>query len=341
MYYTRIDGLRALAVGAVMASHYLPEEYLLGVPWGSFGVHLFFVISGFLITGILNRSSINGTTTTLKAFLFRRLLRIFPLYYFCLTFITAMGWANMGSDAWWHWTYLSNWFFLSEGYWVEGHPAHFWSLAVEEQFYLFWPLLFLVMRKKSAFGAGVLLIAISMVYRLDLFGSGVLEDRLWNISTPACLGSLGLGACLSVVIHKFKTRLIGQIWLTSFLLLLSIHASAYFCRVPSELRHQSFVVFSTLLVWFVCRAKRTWLDRFFDNRIVRYLGSISYGLYIWHNFMGTPWYGIAEYFSFPDSLTYGIPGIVGKTILTVLFASATWYGFEKPLLRYKIRFQYA
>ena len=323
-----------------MASHYLPEEYLMGISWGSYGVHLFFVISGFLITGILHRSSIDGTVKTLRAFLYRRVLRIFPLYYFCLAFITMMGWAKMGGDAWWHWTYLSNWFFWSEGTWVEGHPAHFWSLAVEEQFYLFWPLLFLMVRRKSALGAGALLVGISLVYRFDLMGTGSIESHLGNITTIACIGSLGLGACLSVVIDKFKTTSIGKLWLVSLLLLLLTHVCALFYQISSEWIHQCYLGFCALLIWFVCRAERTWVDWFFENRLVRFLGTISYGLYIWHNFMGSPWYGIADYFSFPDGITYGIPGILGKSMLTVLFASATWYGFEKPLLRYKSRFNY-
>ena len=314
---------------------------MLGISWGSYGVHLFFVISGFLITGILHRSPMDGTVKTLKAFLFRRVLRIFPLYYFCLAFVTMMGWAKMGGDAWWHWTYLSNWFFWSEGTWVEGHPAHFWSLAVEEQFYLFWPLFFLIVRRKSALSAGLLLVVISFVYRLDLIGIGSVESHLWNISTIACMGSLGLGACLSILVDNFKTKTIGRMWLISLTLLVVTHVCALFYQIPSEWVHQCFVGFCTLLIWFVCRAEKTWLDWFFENRLVRFLGTISYGLYIWHNFMGTPWYGIADYFSFPDSITYGIPGILGKSMLTVLFASATWYGFEKPLLRYKSRFKYA
>ena len=83
------------------------------------------------------------------------------------------------------------------------------------------------------------------------------------------------------------------------------------------------------------------LDGFFLHPVVRYLGMISYGLYVWHNFMGIPWHAMASYMEFPEWLEYRFGAILGKSILTVAFATVTWYGLEKPLLRLKRRFEYA
>ena len=163
---------------------------------------------------------------------------------------------------------------------------------------------------------------------------------MWDFLTPACLEPLGLGAILAHQWKKRSPKFLGRSFLVVSLILLSSIVLNYIGFLSSECRYHVFAVWCMTLIWFICRANRTILDWFLLHPVIRYLGTISYGLYIWHNFMGYPWYGIADYFSFPDGVTYGIPGILGKSMLTVLFASATWYGFEKPLLKYKSRFNY-
>lgn len=336
-YFNRIDGLRAIAVGAVMLSHYVPFQYQLGIPWGGFGVNLFFVISGFLITRILRTARQQPLAKGLLIFYWRRFLRIFPLYYFCLLWISVLGWGGMdfSANSLWHWAYASNWKFWLDGQWG-GVISHFWSLAVEEQFYLIWPLLFLSTgNERTGFRFAISLVVIGLSYRVFAFSTSLGDTRMWDLLTPACLEPLGLGAILA---HQWKSRspkFLGRSFsVVSFTLLLSIGLTHIEILSP-EWRYHMFVVWCVLLIWFVCRANWTILDWFILHPVIRYIGMISYGLYVWHNFMGVPWYGIADYLSFPDGITYGIPGILGKSMLTVLFATATWYGFEKPLLRYK------
>src|SRR5882757_1220817 len=133
-YLCQLDGLRALSVAAVAWSHWraswLPKTY---IPWGELGVATFFVISGFLITGILLDHRTDGSRPlVLRQFYARRFLRIFPLFYAAL--IVALLLRADGMSETWHWhaSYLSNIYFYLLGW--HGQMSHFWSLAVEEQF---------------------------------------------------------------------------------------------------------------------------------------------------------------------------------------------------------------
>ena len=323
-----------------MMSHYLPHEYLLGIPWGSFGVNIFFVISGFLITGILGKATQFRTAQVLRAFYFRRFLRIFPLYYFCLIVASIFGWIGNDGATSWHWLYLSNWYFWSQGAWG-GPVSHFWSLAVEEQFYLFWPLAFLGFGERiKAVHISFALLAIGFLFRvfcvIPLFDAGL----LWYITTPACLEALGMGALLSCFWQRGTQAQIGMaLAVTTGLLFTQMFLLNWGIGL-SEFRYQLFLLWSVTLIWYLCRIKVSHCDWFFFSPVVRYLGQISYGLYIWHNFMNAPWYGMAEVLEFPDWLTFGLGAVIGKSILTVIFATATWYGFEKPLLKLKSRFRY-
>ena len=338
-YFSRIDGLRALAVGAVMMSHYLPHEYLFGIPLGSFGVNLFFVISGFLITGILSAAREFQTASVLRAFYFRRFLRIFPLYYFCLIVSSASGWIDSEGDIIWHWLYASNWMFWSQGAW--GDAAHFWSLAVEEQFYLFWPLVFLALGKRmKAVWISVALLSAGFIYRIFCSIPEVEAGYLWDITTPACFEALGMGALLSCIWQRGNQGEIGAALAVTSGVLCTQMLLLNWGIGGAELRYQLFLLWSLTLIWYLCRIEVSKCDWFFFSPVVRYLGQISYGLYIWHNFMNAPWYGMADILKFPDWLTWGLGAVIGKSILTVIFATGTWYGFEKPLLKLKSKFSY-
>jgi peptidoglycan/LPS O-acetylase OafA/YrhL len=137
--FTQLDSLRAFAVFAVIVSHTGPrvlEPYALGMR----GVQLFFVLSGFLITGILlaGRHATASRPDTLRAFYCRRFLRIFPAYYSVLLITLIIGIPQVRQGIGWHLAYLSNVRAARLGSW-EGPVSHLWSLSVEEQFYLVWP----------------------------------------------------------------------------------------------------------------------------------------------------------------------------------------------------------
>ncbi len=148
----QLDTLRAFAVTAVLIRHFWPELQP-GLDLGARGVHLFFVLSGFLITGILLRSralvedSGRGTGLAIRRFYIRRFLRIFPIYYLVLAVTWALGFPDVRSGIVWHLAYGSNILFAIENQWPPT-TAHLWSLSVEEQFYLIWPLLMLLVPRR-------------------------------------------------------------------------------------------------------------------------------------------------------------------------------------------------
>ncbi len=136
----QLDGLRALAVAGVLFSHAGPAIFKDAINTGPLGVKLFFVLSGFLITGILLRARpewqqarYGGAEAepgvALRAFYARRFLRIFPLYYAVLFAITLLGLPEARETFWWNLFYSSNWYYAIYGEW-RGAVSHFWSLAV-------------------------------------------------------------------------------------------------------------------------------------------------------------------------------------------------------------------
>ncbi len=227
----QLDGLRALAVIAVLWSHSVPDAYVyfLNTHVGYAGVQLFFVLSGFLISGILLDISKPGSSNQekrfgLRQFYIRRFLRIFPLYYMVLLLAVLFNVPPL-HDSWpWHAAYLSNFYYWGVGS-VQGYGVHFWSLSVEEQFYLLWPIIILFMPKKLRLASILILVCAAPMLRLTMdLGNWGRNPNLASWLMPANLDCLGLGALLAYTDrHPFigpsrlaKTLLV--IGLTFFLL---------------------------------------------------------------------------------------------------------------------------
>lgn len=212
-YMPALDGLRGLAILVVMAHNAqlieapemhgatLAAQYLLNIGW--VGVQLFFVLSGFLITGILLDTM--GKPKALSNFVVRRALRIFPLYYTALALIfVALPLLGMQPGIYqaeapyqgWLWAYLVNWT-APLGYGPDALP-HFWSLAVEEQFYLFWPLLVFALKGPAKVAWACLIVAVlSLVSRAWLLHSGSVPTEAvysWTICRIDALALGGLAA---------------------------------------------------------------------------------------------------------------------------------------------------
>src|SRR5262245_19521999 len=196
----QLDGLRAIAVFAVMLHHFLPLAHFPlreFVDLGMLGVRLFFVLSGFLITGILLtcRQAIDLKAETpsfaLRHFFIRRFLRIFPVYYATLTMVAALNVPYVRDTLLWHLSYLSNVRFATISS-FEGSLGHLWSLAVEEQFYLIWPWLIIFAPRKYVHGLILLTVAAAPVFRLLVYLSTG-NELATGILLFGCMDSLGLG----------------------------------------------------------------------------------------------------------------------------------------------------
>jgi peptidoglycan/LPS O-acetylase OafA/YrhL len=207
-----LDGIRGLAILMVMLYHLtLPPAAALDRVWagiasfGWAGVDLFFVLSGFLITGILFDAK--GGKHYFRNFYARRTLRIFPLYYAVmmvllvivprLPFAHAARYAAASGDQIWYWTYLSNFALGWRHEWNLGSLDLAWSLAIEEQFYLLWPAVVFLLGRRALIGicGAVIVAALAARTALTLWGAHPIPI---HVLTPCRMDSLALGALVAL-----------------------------------------------------------------------------------------------------------------------------------------------
>ena len=341
-YMPQLDALRAMAVLAVMAHHflpvyrYIPEDYLT---LGLLAVRLFFVLSGFLITGILLRARSERPGLALKSFYFRRVLRIFPIYYLTLLICFALNIASMRQGAFWHLTYLSNYVAPFHPEWM-GPAGHFWSLAVEEQFYFVWPFLMIFLPTRHLVKAILLTIGVAILFRVLAVYVFDLPLLAVGIFTFGTFESLGSGALLAMFHHDMRLRPYLQRFTRACLLvgssLLVILTALYVLKIGSRIITILVCLgISLLFVVLIDKASRGFKGKakaVLECAPVLYVGRISYGLYVYHNFM----LAVVVYFYY----FYGVAPnyrlvAVFATILTFLAAVVSWHLVERPLIKLK------
>lgn len=329
-----LDGLRAVAVGVVMLSH----DGISAVP-GDLGVTAFFVLSGFLITWLLLKERERTGGVSLRAFYLRRALRIFPAY---LAFIGL----SIGMDAflgtpWAHsrilaaLTYTINYQNAFNGH--TGPAAHAWSLAVEEQFYLLWPLLMVLLGpvKRARVGLVALIIAVCAWRSFLFLGMGAPDSYVYN-AFDTRFDSLAIGCLLAMVAaspgflraaHAVARRawyplpVVAAIYVSRELIGSNWHYSAGF-TVDSLL----VAVLITQLLQLSSTRGWSWLN----SRFAVWMGALSYPLYLWH----------AWGLSAADNITGTealLPNLVVGVILSFILASCSYYGIEKYFLGIKDR----
>ena len=291
-----VEGLRAVAVVLVVVSH------VLGVPEGGYvGVDVFFVISGFLITGLLLREHERSGRISLRDFYARRVRRLLPAAVLVLAvtnvaaylLFTADRAGQALRDSLWSLGFLANVRFSQVGtdYFDDTRPAspvqHYWSLAVEEQFYVVWPLLLIgALWLAARRGAGaVLLVATAASFAWSVHAVGD-DSTAAYFSTPARAWELGVGALIAVgaqagLIQRLPLRVaIGLGWLGLYGIVLS--ALLLTERTPFPGTAAVLPVLSTALVLQAGEAGAADRNPVLVNPVSRYLGRISYSLYLWH-----------------------------------------------------------
>ena len=169
-YYPQIDTLRFFAVCMVSISHWMPNSWVEDSQISRIGVEIFFVISGFLITRILlnNNNKQGNIIGKLKTFIIRRALRIFPAYYFVVFLSYVFNSGHFKTAIWWNLAYGSNLYILKLDEFT-GIMSHFWSLSVEEHFYLIWPIFIIALSRKQTIIPIILAILIGIISRYYFF----------------------------------------------------------------------------------------------------------------------------------------------------------------------------
>ena len=353
-----LDGVRGIAIVLVLLSHFMLRDYFMNerhyfmTQFGWIGVDLFFVLSGFLITGILLDSRQNEHYW--RNFYRRRVLRIFPLYYFVviITWLTVLfiekapdrlqGYDSFG----WFFTFTPNIAMgLKNNYLYHSHIFnlnHLWSLAIEEQFYLFWPLIvrYLPMRWLAI----LCLVLISMGTGLRHFTDHLvgMDLSISSYTFPFCrMDGLAAGSFLAAALRLGWLQNIPSKWWLARILFVStgiLIMGNFINGTKQTLYTLSALFFSALLFLTLNPDARAIARRVCENRFLRHLGKYSYGLYVFHHMFEYFW---RNWFGKP-LLESNLHPVIGQTLFilaafggTYILARISWILIEEPFLRLK------
>lgn len=263
-----LDGIRGLAILAVLFHQLIIDRatssselarFMVPVQAGWVGVELFFVLSGFLITGILLDT--RAADNRWSSFFMRRCLRIFPPYYFVLAvlfwvvprvFVLPHSLLMQFQHQSWYWLYIANWAVIWGN--TISPLAPYWSLSVEEQFYLVWPLLVFTIEQRNLIRGCILAACTALTLRIGLVFAHVNPEIVYE-GTFTRMDALTVGALTAIVVrrHDFLARILPQlprfVAVTSVAVLAVALVSGGFARtnrVTLTLGH------SVLIPWFAC-----------------------------------------------------------------------------------------
>ncbi len=367
-----LDGIRAFAVLIVCCVHFfqvdeasLYENYkFLGIVLfkisqiGLKGVELFFLLSGFLITGILieSKNSLNFFTS----FYARRFVRIFPLYYFVLTVcffvlprlvnIDESGEAIIFNQIW-LWSYFSNMsVYFGFGAWDKSlsFPSfgHFWSLSVEEHFYVFWPFLIYFSSIKWLPRLMWLIVCFSSFSVLFVY---FIQDMtsILNWSTIRCAGILSLGGLIawyknnSHVWERIKNLSSTMIIPAGIIFFLVNFIPRHYDILHVSTHFASIIFFASLLILALNDNKI--INNVFNHDWLFFIGRISYGIYVYHGLL-RPYFKTYIYenliITFKTGIILSFAYTIICTILSVFIAYFSWILIENPFLKLKKYFNY-
>jgi peptidoglycan/LPS O-acetylase OafA/YrhL len=364
-YFHRLDALRFVCFFLVFGYHsfYTQDPEISGHPAylfvkkgvfgnGNLGVNFFFVLSGFLITYLLAIEKKQLNTLRIGAFYMRRILRIWPLFFFCVAFgflvfpllKTWFGLASQETAHWWSFAlFVNNFDMLWHGAPDSSVLSVLWSIAVEEQFYLIWPLLLLLIPQKKWDLLFIAVVACSCAFRY--FVPGYETEEMHTLS---CMGDFAIGALAShaLVKHTFDNYFSEARIVMPLLLFLSITVVVLFRF--ELLRQTTFsIVFERVVIgvlaaaWILhfCFANQ-YLFRWADIPILQRLGRISYGLYCLHFIGILITLQLTNYFSFNTALWHVLlVEFVLSFAVTWVLAELSYFFLEKPFLLLKNKFK--
>ncbi len=326
------------------------------IPLGPIGVDIFFTLSGFLITLILlegwvtsGKSDISKTLI-LKNFYARRVLRIFPIYYLTviLIFVFKIYFnqyrrIDIPPNIWTFLTYTQNFYIFKTQ--AGGILAHLWSLAVEEQFYLIWPFIILFTKRKY------LLLVIILFILIGVTSQYIMRNELlYNMLTFTCFDSFGLGGILAWQI-TYKSDALNKFFLA--LSILSIASIAfiflvflYSLKIPIRTETSIISLWAIAYIYMNSEKNSMKLGWLLNNRVLVFLGKISYGLYIYHyiipQLLNDTFLNIYLNPHLPDFLfkrNWDTLYFIENIILLIVIAWLSYVLVEKPFLRLKKYFE--
>ncbi len=370
-----LDGLRGLAILMVMCFHFVWAKPPQGLPakilvfigsFGWIGVDLFFVLSGFLITGILLDTKSDGSY--FRKFYARRILRIFPLYY-GVVIVTMLilphfiaydtpGLQRTLKLQGWLWIMSYNLSVAAEhGKWLIGSDwlglGMLWSLAVEEHFYLFWPWVVFVTSRSRLLWIALGIVVAAPILRLVMIATGVPSGTIYSL-TICRIDPLAMGAFLAIAVREpaLLKRIAQPMRFSAVLALiivLTITAHAkWFAYDGYNVQRFGYsaltVVFGALLLEAVTAPASSRLRGVLKWRWLVFFGKYSFGAYIFHELLRSTmekWFPIYEFQRVTGSeVAAYLLHALGATVATFILAVLSFELFEKRFLAFKRYFEY-
>jgi peptidoglycan/LPS O-acetylase OafA/YrhL len=354
VYYPTLNIARGFAISIVLLYHLFWYSSFFRFGW--IGVDLFFVLSGYLITDILLRTRENKFY--FSDFYIKRILRILPLYYLTLLIFFTLSpifFLNKSLDSTftyysqnqsWFWLFMQNWLMIFKGSPPEPYLTHLWSLAIEEQFYIIWPIIILIINKiktlKKIIGV---LIGLAILFRVCIWMINPHAVEAYYYNTFTRMDNLLIGSLISIQLWQEKVipKSIIKLIFSSFFTLIICSVSIY-----GNVKQDNFLFptigYSITAAFFGCiiyllitneSKLNFWIKNLY---ILNYLGKISYGLYVFH----LPVYLVIAYLLSHYSITF-LPLILKSSLsisilsllATFVLSLASFYLLEKPVLDLK------
>jgi peptidoglycan/LPS O-acetylase OafA/YrhL len=358
---SQLDGVRGIAILLVLVCHYFtsqivcqPKSFLsycrhaTMLTWS--GVDLFFVLSGFLIGGILldHRNSSNY----FRVFYLRRVCRIFPLYFFVVALFFALSVTSIATSPSFQWlfhascplwsyaTFTQNICMSIRGGWGPCWLDVTWSLAIEEQFYLFVPLLIYFLRRRILLSVLILVILAAPILRCAFPGFAV------SLNTPWQADSLLSGVALAVLVrwHPFVTTVQQHRRLLLSLFVAMLAGAAVMTLRPAPFgafNHSWFAGLFTVFILIAFVGSEPRLGSFLRSSVLVWFGQISYGIYLFHQPVIGLLQGVWQHGK-PQIRTLSDAGITILALcISIFLATISYHFFEKPILRFGHRFLYS
>jgi peptidoglycan/LPS O-acetylase OafA/YrhL len=351
-YFPCFDGLRACAVLWVLIRH-APH---LGIPWldawgdnGDLGVDMFFVISGFLITTLILREEPAPVGSRLKRFYMRRSLRIFPVYYLAIAiyWLAARVGAPQRLETYQEFVpsllvYLSDYrlAFSPDPFPLFGHA---WSLAVEEKFYLFWPLLVMLLPERRALAVTGVFVAVGIGLRALVVATQEPDAAVARMyyAFDTRFDALMWGALLAFLLRRRSwyealDRLIRPPVLVGAFVLLMLYTP--WAGNETQLRYVAVPILSLVILTAYLLRPRAVGSRLLDARPMVYVGRISYGIYIFHP-LAISFVEKAVRSRVESEPLIGWTTLVGGAVVSIALSALSFRFFESWFLKLKERFR--